>query len=521
MGTAFDVNQRLNSSHPARQTGALTLFTAALILLLMTLMLFYAARVGIFEQRVSANDMHQKLAFHAAEAGIQHATEYFYANSALIASARADVLTDGTDGWFFPGAERWRKCSEYTGDFDSPDNETELAHPCRGESSDARRSASYFYYYDDPDIEGDDPYAINIDSSSFLGDAQQVSVRAVLCVLTLDWESSVPFTGCNDAADPEDSQYMVTFLAHGQSDCNNGVCQGEALISEPASNFSAIGGTPPPVPLTTRTTFPPGGTAEIVTNPNAGGVGVPISVWASNNEACSFGSTEAFGNGDWSTCEAHEWFERDSMPEDMRCPNPSCSCSAAEAISNTVGVNDQLGIDMLWDPDFPCDLFEYFFGIPKTSYLVVKNAAQVVDDCASFDPNSSGLYWVTGPRCDFPTNTQIGTPEHPVAVISAASVTSLNGNNEIWGVLFLTDVEDPAAQLDSSGTNFIYGSGIVDADIDIFAGTLKIIYNEAAIIRAHGAGLLGTLMGGWTDFPKCWMTDAACCPGSSESCPSS
>jgi hypothetical protein len=499
----------------------LTLFSAVLILLLMTLLLFYAARVGIFEQRVSANDMHQKLAFHAAEAGIQHATEYFYANSALIVSPKADVLTNGADGWFFPGAERWRKCSDYVDDFNSPDSETELAHPCRGESSDARRTNTYFYYYDDPNVTGEDPYAINLGTGNFIQDSQSVSVRAVLCVLSLDWEGSVPFTGCNDTVSPENSQFMVTFLAHGQSDCDNGVCQGEALISEPVSNFSAISGTPPPVPLTTRTTFPPGGTAEVVTNPNAGGIGVPISVWASKNDSCTFGATQAFGNGDWSTCEPHEWYRQDFLPADMRCPHPTCNCSAQEAISHTVGVNDKLGIDMLWDPDFPCDLFDYFFGIPKTNYMVIKNAAQVVDDCAGFDPNSSGLYWVSGSHCDFPTNVQIGTPDNPVAVISAASVTSLNGNTEIWGVLFLTDVEDATAHLDSSGTNFIFGSAIVDADIDIFAGTLKLIYTEAAIVRAHGSGVLGALMGGWTDFPKCWMTDAACCPGSSESCPSS
>ena len=83
------------------------------ILFLMTATIFYAARVGVIEQRISANDMNQKLAFHAAEAGIEHTVEYFFANKVLVSSAKLDILSDGTDGWMAgttTTTKRWWKC---------------------------------------------------------------------------------------------------------------------------------------------------------------------------------------------------------------------------------------------------------------------------------------------------------------------------------------------------------------------------------------------------------------------------
>ena len=49
------------------QAGVLTTFTGVLILVLLTLMMFFAMRVGVFEQRVSSSEMRQKLAFDLAD----------------------------------------------------------------------------------------------------------------------------------------------------------------------------------------------------------------------------------------------------------------------------------------------------------------------------------------------------------------------------------------------------------------------------------------------------------------------
>jgi len=96
---------------PRYQAGVLTTFTGVLVLVMLTLMMFFAIRVGVFEQRVSSNEMRQKRAFHAAESGIQHAKEFFRANAVFVASDIPDMLADGTDGWLAAGAERWQPCS--------------------------------------------------------------------------------------------------------------------------------------------------------------------------------------------------------------------------------------------------------------------------------------------------------------------------------------------------------------------------------------------------------------------------
>ena len=82
-------------------------------MVLLTLMMFFAIRVGVFEQRVSSNDSRQKLAFHTAESGIHHAKEFLLANGARVASDAQDLFSGGVDGWLADTTEkRWQKCSE-------------------------------------------------------------------------------------------------------------------------------------------------------------------------------------------------------------------------------------------------------------------------------------------------------------------------------------------------------------------------------------------------------------------------
>ena len=128
-----------------KQSGGLTIFTAIFVLILMTLMLFYASKVGVFEQRVSSNDARQKLAFQTAEAGIDYAMEYLLAANMRILSRSDEAMPDGqnTDpvtfrpGWFSDANTLWAECP---GD---PGND----HPCGGEILSGGAGSLYF---DDP-----------------------------------------------------------------------------------------------------------------------------------------------------------------------------------------------------------------------------------------------------------------------------------------------------------------------------------------------------------------------------------
>ncbi len=90
---------------PGNQTGAVTMFSAVLILILLTEMIIYAVQVGVFEQRKSSNEMRQKEAFHIADAGIQFSREFIRANIPEAASAESG-------GWLDAASLHWQKCSE-------------------------------------------------------------------------------------------------------------------------------------------------------------------------------------------------------------------------------------------------------------------------------------------------------------------------------------------------------------------------------------------------------------------------
>lgn len=159
-----------------------------------------------------------------------------------------------------------------------------------------------------------------------------------------------------------------------------------------------------------------------------------------------------------------------------------------------------LGIDLLEDSAFPCDLFEFFFGIPREQYQLVKSTARIIEDCDGLDEYSQGIFWVSGTECRLDGNNQIGSPTRPIMLISAAGTTTFTGGNILFGVVFVTDVEVADAEWNASGTNIIYGSAIIDAHLDGFVGTFKVIYNEDVSLLASGFNGIGTLSGGWRDF---------------------
>jgi len=481
------------------QRGILTVFSGVLILVLLTLMMFFATRVGVTEQRASADDLRQKLAFHAAESGIQHAKEYLLAHEVLVASEIPDMLGDGRDGWLATGQERWQKCGEQGLDLTNGQG----THPCFGAPLPDLRDDLYFYTVDGST-------KLPIDTNLIVpGDSETVEVEALLCVLDIDFDADVPVQGCTTDANPPDGRnlyYMVTLLARAGSDCVGANCNGAALVREQVANYGAVaGGNAPAVPLTTRSSFPPTGAAEVVANPNAGGIGVPQSVWMNANESCPSGEEIVSPeNGSWATCEYHEWYETESIPDGVRCPG-SCSCSTSESISNTHGSDVVLGIDLNFDPEFPCDLFKFFFGVPKSEYQIVKGLAKVIEGCESLDESAAGIYWVTGPVCDIQSNVEVGSPAAPLMIISAAGLTSLQGGATIFGMLYVSDAEIPTAAMESRGNNIVYGAVIVDALLDDYNGTFQVIYNEKLIRLAGGQGGLGNVIGGWSDFHPDWQ----------------
>ncbi|MFC1797376.1 PilX N-terminal domain-containing pilus assembly protein, partial [Pseudomonadota bacterium] len=325
------------TGRPRKQKGAVTMFSAVLILILLTEMLLYAVQVGVFEQRKSGNEMRQKQAFHAAETGIQQANAYLLANV-------LDLTFAGTGGWLSDtsvsagGSGRWVKCPLLTG---------VGPHPCYGEPKDSKsdvdlRGSSYFY-----SLDGANPSSIPMVVSDILPESTEtVNVQAILCLLEIDRTAvgAPPVKGCldKDHKDANPIYFIVTLLSRGNAECDaDGDCAAEAMVAQKLGSFGPLTGAGGPgVPLTTRSSFPPSGTAEIVPNPDGGGTGVPISSWINNNDGvdpytgydCSTNADPLDpSGGSWTTCEMHEWYGVHAMPDEnspngkYTCPSANCS----------------------------------------------------------------------------------------------------------------------------------------------------------------------------------------------------
>ena len=184
-----------------------------------------------------------------------------------------------------------------------------------------------------------------------------------------------------------------------------------------------------------------------------------------------------------------------------RCQH--CGCSLNESISYTQSNPATYGIDLVEDPDFPCDLFQFYFGVPQGQLRGGQGLfEESSDDCGSL--GSSGfvrhLLGRRAPNAD-QFNTQVGSPKDaPVMLISAACLTRMNGGARLYGTLFVTDVEDPDAELASNGTNTVYGSVIVDGASASTTGTFQVVWNDNTRARPAAAAASAPVIGGWSDF---------------------
>ena len=491
------INQR------SRQTGGMTVFTAILVLIVLTLMIFYAARVGLFEQRISANEVRQKVAFHAAEAAIDQGIEYLTANQDLLISSAAAAFPDGQggtrDGWV--AANKWSECTAGLVD--------DLDHPCGGGSP--MPVGSFFY--------NDATTGFDIGDVIVPGTAPDSTARLTANICKVDLDD--PDTCVDLGFDTGRGTYLIlTLLGYGFSDCTDttdvSTCQGQATVAKPLGKFQILGGTPT-VPLVTKSVFPPNGTALVVPNPNGGGVGVPISAWVNNNNGyedyqdgtlttpltCDQDADAILSSGTWNTCEMQEWYGREAVPAGTACDQPpgQCSCTNEESISYKIdGQTTILGIDIVIDPAFPCDLFHTFFKVADTEYTTVKSSfSQVLDDCSTLDATSSGLIWISGDSCILNAAT-LGSPENPIVLVSAAPLTRITGTVTIFGLMYIFDGEDVTAEFSGAGTASIYGALIVDADMSKFTGTVNVVYAKDVLVKAADQGDYGGINGGWRDF---------------------
>ncbi|MDT3705244.1 MAG: pilus assembly PilX N-terminal domain-containing protein [Thiobacillus sp.] len=230
-------------------------------------------------------------------------------------------------------------------------------------------------------------------------------------------------------------------------------------------------------PLAAGSTVPLNGNYSIITNSDSAsdGSNLPVSAW-SNGSITPSGSFATCHIGDFDT--------------------GANGCPSASAISK-VG---QIGEDLVTDPDFPTDLFEFLFGLPASEYQKVKEDAEVVANCDGLGPASTGLIWVTG-NCNLP-NRDVGSTENPVFLVVEGAVTA-NGSYHFYGLIYLFNLASGTASAMFNGGYTIHGSLFVHNTMSLnLSGTFVLGFDKEVLGNLNNgpsARALARIPGVWSD----------------------
>lgn len=527
---------------PRRQRGVTTLAIVLILLVVITAMVLFSSTVGFFEQRTATNLNRARIVQQASDYAISLAGEYFKANrDRLISDDPAD------SGWFAAGSERWAKCMDVVA---PPEG-----HPCLSERDAARRAELYFWTADGT-VGGSRalpytsvvPAAVQVEAGTggAADFATTTEVNALLCRLDTSDPANVE---C--ALEPASgNRIAITLVARAS-------LTGESADAEIKEAWATYNSFVPSaaVPLVASGLVEGLGNAQIVAAPNAGGYGLPASIWTPKN--ANIEASGGGGIGSVSTCHLGDFLK--GTPEDelkTTCATTSaCSCdggSSSEFLSGHVGsikreAEDILdvdggvaaGIGVLPDIQFfpgdgmdkagdPTDdsLFEYTFAV---DYVVAEDDATgttlvncgdggsqncfdyamreefdaaIAGSCGELNTDSAGVIYVPTGCDDIPND--IGSPDSPVILVlnqSGGKDLTLSGNAIVYGMLFLHS-DDQTATLSGAGSMKVFGALVVEGSVDI-AGNLTIVYDDTSISgdtnKLPASARFGRVSGSWLD----------------------
>lgn len=359
----------------ARERGN-ALFVAIILLLLASVITLFTLRVGVFEQRTSGNDQRAKLIAQVAEAGIAQGAEFFRLRPGALA----------------PDSGNWVECDANDVSFPCgsiPDMDVD-----NGAGGTVKRRGTMYYWSN-----GSSPGDVNNDGTPHdvfdqrmlpladvipaaglveaVGNFDQVSygVGVVICRVAIP-KSPGEATRCTYDETEQSNTLVYNFVSVASlpgEGTRTTVSQmlGQYLIFNPDSNKP---------PIVASGTVDVTGGLQIVTNPNAGGYGVPVSVWTRKDVSKT---------GTPNTCYYDEFIRYGGSTATWEGVNTKvlvcddCSCAGDKSLSYDASGNLQSeGIDILdidgntpatpqtgqvnYDvkpEEFPCDLFEFIFGV--------------------------------------------------------------------------------------------------------------------------------------------------------------
>ena len=362
-----------NATSFNHQRGAVTLLVALVVLGILVVIVLYSTQVAFFEQRTATNENRAQLVTQAAEYSINLAGEYLTAKRGQLVSNITGTATTG--GWLatdIASGRKWVQCSTVTGFPNIPNLSDGSPHPCMTERDDSasadypnsagtggRRGQLYFYGVDGSSAAANTvlpyqdlmPDAVKLETAGVGGAAAfstQTTVRALLCRI----DSSLLTPACR-ATPAKGNRIAVTLIATVVLPDE----KSSATIKETWATLGSITSSSS-IPLMASGMISTGGTITIVPNPNAGGYGLPGSVWSANDVQVE--NSTGGGAASISSCYIEDFMRGDSKPDLDRakelCPtsgsNPPCHCPASKAdgdywLSGSAAGSKRENIDIL------------------------------------------------------------------------------------------------------------------------------------------------------------------------------
>ncbi|HEU4813028.1 MAG TPA: hypothetical protein VFS99_02210 [Xanthomonadaceae bacterium] len=488
---------------PIRQRGVSTLAVTLILLVIITAMVLFSTSVGYFEQRTTTNQNRARMAEQSAEYALSLAGEYLKANRDRLIS---DQVADG--GWFATGTEHWVPCMA------TPP----AGHPCLSERDLARR-ADLYYWTSDGTATGslELPYTAVVPAGAQVEDgvggaadfAADTTVGALLCRLDT--------TDPNDVhceLDPASGNRIALTLVAQVALAGEGA---DAQVREAWATYNSFVPSAA-VPLVASGWVQGLGNAQIVAAPNAGGYGLPASIWTPND-------ADITTNGSFVTCHVGDFLKGTSEAalKTTCATTDDCTCgggSSSQFLSGHMGgggagsitreaediIDKDAGVGALPDIQFfpgggmdkaadPTDdsLFEYTFNVGYTTAeadaagttlancgeTALENCVQYAmleefqaeeitqAQCLTLDANSSGILYAGAGCTALPSGTAgspavIGSPGNPVILVlnqtdaGQLSLGTAGGNLVFYGLLF---VHDDTPNTTSGATELVTGQG--------------------------------------------------------------
>ena len=307
----------LRSLAPRRRQSGSALFVAMMMLLLVGLLTLAALKVGAIEQQSTGNDVRERAVVEVAEAGLAQGIEY-------LMRQHAELLDDPA---------RWERC---------PDDDS---FPCGAISNTlfdhdgdpltdpvSRRTTMYRLRADDtytiPDI---DPamakFMLPLSTKIAAlpnGWTAAYGVAPVVCFAERPANPGATGIPCGNGGAGAIGLTIATFVSVAKLP---GETASQTLVQTVGQYPKLSGALMALPPITASGSAGVTGTLQVVTNPNSGGPGVPVSVW-SRVDVAKTGTTN--------TCYADEFFR---YPPGGRTPTlyqgtircDECRCDAKGA----------------------------------------------------------------------------------------------------------------------------------------------------------------------------------------------